>query len=266
MLSKTQIVRFVLRDEKVEVGLLWGETNLPSLVMEILAEGEHYGRLELQGKTRETEGGLKLDSFQFPLPLTYNRSIHFLIIVLGHSEVEFGLKSYEWLTKLDESDLSIASMITDRIGRHEVLLPINLNRYKIQKKRKKQLLLLGQTSKNFQFFQLLWLFWSILWLLDLAEWTWYDWLLHLSYYKCPITANCPSTVLDYKCKEWLVKNKAADAPVTFEEIVTVMIKTTRRTTNDKMLISFGHIHFLYFEELNNSIIFMTTFSNICQSG
>ena len=68
---------------------------MPSLVMEILAEGEHYGRLELQGKTRETEGGLKLDSSQFPLPLTYNRSIHFLIIVLGNSEVEFGLKSYE---------------------------------------------------------------------------------------------------------------------------------------------------------------------------
>ena len=154
MLSKTQIVRFVLREEKVEVGPLWGETNLPSLVMEILAEGEHYGRLELQGKTRETEGGLNLDSSQFPLPLTYNRSIHFLIIVLGNSEVEFGLKSYEWLTKLDESDLSIASMITDRIGRHEVLLPINLNRYKIQKKRKKQLLLLGQTSKNFQFFSI----------------------------------------------------------------------------------------------------------------
>ena len=142
-------VRFVLREEKVEVGPLWGETNLPSLVMEILAEGEHYGRLELQGKTRETEGGLKLDSSQFPLPLTYNRSIHFLIIVLGNSEVEFGLKSYEWLTKLDESDLSIASMITDRIGRHEVLLPINLNRYKIQKKTDKQLLLLGQTFSVF---------------------------------------------------------------------------------------------------------------------
>ena len=171
MLSKTQIFVWCTvcspRGESIEVGPLLGETNLPSLVMEILAEGEHYGRLELQGKTRETEGGLK----QFPLPLTYNRSIHFLIIVLGHSEVEFGLKSYEWLTKLDESDLSIASMITDRIGRHEVLLPINLNRYKIQKKTEKQLLLLGQTSKNFQFFQLLWLFWSILWLLDLAEWT-----------------------------------------------------------------------------------------------
>ena len=175
MLSKTQIFVWCTvcspRGESIEVGPLWGETNLPSVVMEILAEGEHYGRLELQGKTRETEGGLKLDSSQFPLPLTYNRSIHFLIIVLGHSEVEFGLKSYEWLTKLDESDLSIASMITDRIGRHEVLLPINLNRYKIQKKTEKQLLLLGQTSKNFQFFQLLWLFWSILWLLDLAEWT-----------------------------------------------------------------------------------------------
>ena len=40
-------------------------------------------------------------------------------------------------------------MITDRIGRHEVLLPINLNRYKIQKKTDKQLLLLGQTFSVF---------------------------------------------------------------------------------------------------------------------
>ena len=31
-----------------------------------------------------------------------------------------------------ESDLSITSMITDRIGRHEVLLPINHNRYNLE--------------------------------------------------------------------------------------------------------------------------------------
>ena len=33
-----------------------------------------------------------------------------------------------------ESDLSITSMITDRIRRHEVLLPINHNRYNFRKK------------------------------------------------------------------------------------------------------------------------------------
>ena len=40
-----------------------------------------------------------------------------------------------------ESDLSIASMITDRIARHEVLLLINHNHYDFRKKKH-----LGQTS------------------------------------------------------------------------------------------------------------------------
>ena len=40
-----------------------------------------------------------------------------------------------------ESDLSITSMITDRIRRQEVLLPINHNRYNFRKK-----ILLGQKS------------------------------------------------------------------------------------------------------------------------
>ena len=42
-------------------------------------------------------------------------------------------------------------------------------------------------------------------------------LVQLSDYRCPITANCPITT------EWLVKYKAANAPITFEEIVMVMI-------------------------------------------
>ena len=58
----------------------------------------------------------------------------------------------------------------------------------------------------------LWLLWSILWLVDLTEWTWHDWLLLLS---------------DYNCTEF-VKNEAANAPNTFEEIVMVMIKTSTR--------------------------------------
>ena len=41
-----------------------------------------------------------------------------------------------------ESDLSIASMITDRIARHEVLLLINHNHYNFRKKKH-----LGQTSQ-----------------------------------------------------------------------------------------------------------------------
>ena len=40
-----------------------------------------------------------------------------------------------------ETDLSIASMITDRIARHEVLLLINHNHYDFRKKKH-----LGQTS------------------------------------------------------------------------------------------------------------------------
>ena len=47
-------------------------------------------------------------------------------------------------------------------------------------------------------------------------------------FKCPITANCPITPSDYNCTEWLVKYKTADAPITFEEIVMVMIRTKIR--------------------------------------
>ena len=59
--------------------------------------------------------------------------------------------------------------------------------------------------------------------MDLAECTWYDRLLQLFDYRCPITANCPITLSDYSCTERLVKNKAVNAPVTFKEIVMNMI-------------------------------------------
>ena len=39
------------------------------------------------------------------------------------------------MTARRESDLSITSMITDRIGRHEFLLPIKNNRFNFRKKR-----------------------------------------------------------------------------------------------------------------------------------
>ena len=49
------------------------------------------------------------------------------------------INKIEWLKQ--ESDLSIKSMITDRIGQHKVLLPINHNCYIFQK----QKICLGQT-------------------------------------------------------------------------------------------------------------------------
>ena len=57
---------------------------------------------------------------------------------------------------------------------------------------------------------MLWLLWSTLCLVDLTERTKYDWLLQLS---------------NHNSTEWVMKNKAATAPITFEEIVTVMINT-----------------------------------------
>ena len=53
-------------------------------------------------------------------------------------------------------------------------------------------------------------------MVDLTERTKYDWLLQLS--------DCPITLSDYNSTEQLVRNKAAAAPITFEEIVMAMIK------------------------------------------
>ena len=65
----------------------------------------------------------------------------------------------------------------------------------------------------------------------IGEFRWVDfiWLAastvrsQVSDYSRPIAANCPITRSNYTCTEWLVKYKAADAPIKFEEIVTVMI-------------------------------------------
>ena len=74
-----------------------------------------------------------------------------------------------WTTAKRESDLSITRMITDRIGRHEVLLPINHNHYNFGKK-----IHLGQISpvgamskaKNLEIFLLFFQGkWLLLWLL-----------------------------------------------------------------------------------------------------
>ena len=45
----------------------------------------------------------------------------------------------------------------------------------------------------------------------------------IGYFNHPVTANCLVTLSAYSSTEWLVKNKAAYAPIRFEEIVMVMI-------------------------------------------
>ena len=42
-------------------------------------------------------------------------------------------------------------------------------------------------------------------------------------YRHLITATCPVKPSDYNCTERSVKNKTANAPITFDEIVTVII-------------------------------------------
>ena len=54
-------------------------------------------------------------------------------------------------------------------------------------------------------------------------WIWLSGLSIIGYFNRPVTANCLVTLSDYSSTEWLVKNKAANAPITFEEIVMVMI-------------------------------------------
>ena len=46
----------------------------------------------------------------------------------------------------------------------------------------------------------------------------------LSDYRCPITANCLITLSDYDFTELSVKYRAADAPITFQEILMIMFK------------------------------------------
>ena len=54
-------------------------------------------------------------------------------------------------------------------------------------------------------------------------WIWLSGLSIIGYFNRPVTANRLVTLSDYSSTEWLVKNKAAYAPITFEEIVMVMI-------------------------------------------
>ena len=113
-----------------------------------------------------------------------------LIMIIGPSGVQFSLQSYEYFqwqnrtTAKQEPDLSITRMITDRIGRHEFLLPINHNHYKFRKKKKTFRTNIFFKFGNFQFF-----FqgkWSLLvWLCD--------WRILLSGLRMIGCFNCPIT-------------------------------------------------------------------------
>ena len=133
-----------------------------------------------------------------------------------------------------ESDLSITSKITDKIGQHEVLLPINHNHYNFRKKGKQ--INLGQTSPvgtmskvkkfgNFLVFFFLRVSGCCYGYCDQLC----DWWIKLSGHSMIGCFNCPiagirlqPTVRLQLCK-LLVKCKAADAPIPFEEFVMVMI-------------------------------------------
>ena len=116
-------------------------------------------------------------------------------------------QSWEWLqTKLDDTKSCYH------------------NRYNFRKKKTSRTNISGTDnvwSKKFLHFEnslfcfqdkwlLLWLLWSILGLMDLAEWT----SVWFSDQRCPITTNCPITLSYHNCTEWLVENKAANAPIT----------------------------------------------------
>ena len=54
-------------------------------------------------------------------------------------------------------------------------------------------------------------------------------MLHLSDYRCRITANCQIALSDHKCREWFVKTESAYAPIAIKEFVMVMINNGNRT-------------------------------------
>ena len=113
------------------------------------------------------------------------------------------------------NNLSITSMITYRIGRHEVPLPINHNLYNFRK------------SQCIYHIHLRWKQCLKLKILHFGNSPFFSWISGCCYGYCdrfcdwsikpsglsvidcfnyPITANCPITLSDYNCKEWQVKN------------------------------------------------------------
>ena len=83
-------------------------------------------------------------------------------------------------------DVVLVNVITDWIERKEVLLPVNHNYFNFRK----------------------------------IKYT-YEYKYK---YKYKYTANCPITLSDNNCTERFMKNKAASAPIIFEEFVMVMIR------------------------------------------
>lgn len=55
-----------------------------------------------------------------------------------------------------------------------------------------------------------------------------NWMTQSVSHRCPIMANCSITLSDYNSIEWLMKNEAASAPITFAEIVMVMISQNKQ--------------------------------------
>ena len=86
-----------------------------------------------------------------------------------------------------------------------------------------------------------------------------DWLLQLFDYGRSIRANCLITLSAYKFTEWLMKNKAANALIRFEEIVMVMIICVATLTLAyKKMLTTGKLplsqSFFIFESTNSNFI------------
>ena len=136
---------------------------------------------------------------------------------------------------------AVTSIITDRIGEHKVLLPINHNCYNFWKTDRLRTNISGETVSKLknsstletpQLFKdkwlFLWLLWSNLW------WIWLKGQNMIGCLNCLITGVRLQPTMWLHClittqsTKWLVENKAATAPITFEEIVMVMIKFIKK--------------------------------------
>ena len=135
-----------------------------------------------------------------------------------------------WRPRSESPICLITCVITDRIGRHEVLLLVNHNRY------------------NFRENICILLWWKSIWIPNVpntvqcykfvhfgkfAVWeskcgccygycdNFCDWWIYLA--DVTVRLHCPITTL-LSATQWLVKDKAVNAPIQFEEIVMGMIK------------------------------------------
>ena len=118
-----------------------------------------------------------------------------------------------------ESDLSITSVITDRIGRHEVLLPINHNHYNFWKKKKHW----GETSpvetmskaKNLEISQFTCQVVAMVIVIDsvIGGFSWVN-LVWLAASTVRLQVSDYSQLSDYNCTGWF----AADVPIHLREL------------------------------------------------